>query len=359
MSLHENIPIAESLECPIALVHDRHEKLWWIVGDEQCCTGLEDFLGTARSIECRFRCEPLNPLLDDEQYAHLVEKTIEYVHAGDIFQANISRRFSTRAEFEDLSQRRAFSAALLAESGAWFGAIIELPRSRGDETIVSLSPELFLQFDPVTRVVRSRPIKGTLPAGCDPGKLERSDKDAAELAMIVDLMRNDIGRVARIGSVRVCQARAIESHPGVIHGVADIQGTLLDGVGLGRLLQATFPPGSVSGAPKVRAMQIIDELEPVRRGPYCGSLGYSSACGRLALDVSIRTLLVKSLSESARSTSFSHEVQYGAGCGIVAESTPLGEAAESTAKAALLARFLVENSSPQARSVEHVSQPTC
>ena len=333
-------PIAESIDVPIALVHDREQGQWWLVGDADALPGLETFLHCEPSTHLPFQSEPLTPLLDDAQYAALVDRTVEYVHAGDVFQANIARRFVAHADLPLAAQRRDFAAAILAESGAWFGAIIELPRPDRDETIVSLSPELFLTFNPVDRTLRSRPIKGTLPGGADPADLEHSSKDAAELAMIVDLMRNDIGRVAMPGSVHVREARAIELHPGVIHGVADVAGTLRDGVGLGQLLQATFPPGSVTGAPKVRAMQIIHELEPVDRGPYCGAIGFSSACGRLALDVSIRTLLIRPHTKTQHSQTYSHEIQYGAGCGIVAESDPLSEAAESTAKAALFAQFL-------------------
>ena len=161
--------------------------------------------------------------------------------------------------------------------------------------------------------------------------------------MIVDLMRNDLGRICDTGSIEVVQPRAIESHPGVIHGVAEVCGRLRKQVGFGELLRSCFPPGSVSGAPKVRAMQVIDELEPVRRGVYCGALGYHSDCGRFELDVSIRTLVLER-TPAGPDDSFTHRIEYGAGCGIVAESTPSGEVAESSAKAALLRNFLAETS---------------
>lgn len=334
-------PIAESIDCPVALVHDGETGRWWIVGDEAAHPGLPDHIHDPVNMAPVFSSQPLVPLMSDAEYAQLVARTVEYVHAGDIFQANIARHFMTRARFDGVRQLRGFSSALLEESEAWFGGMIELPGRTAPETIVSLSPELFLKLDPEAGTIRTRPIKGTLPSSADPSRLQQSEKDAAELAMIVDLMRNDLGRVADPGSVRVRNPRMIETHPGVHHGVADIEGRISNGTTLGSLLKATFPPGSVSGAPKVRAMQVIDEFEPIRRGPYCGAIGYSSACGGLALDVSIRTLLI---SELAEDPDYTHELRYGAGCGIVAESDPGSEAAESTAKAALLARFLEERS---------------
>lgn len=360
-TLEKEGPLAISLECPSALVHDRVKNVWWRVGEEKASRPLESLLDITESPGTRIPCEPLLPELDDDTYAELVARTIEYVHAGDLFQANIARRFSTRIGLQEISTRRRFATSLLEESGAWFGAIIEVDPPPHDSTIVSLSPELFLQFDPITQSLRTRPIKGTLPAGKDPRELETSEKDAAELAMIVDLMRNDLGRICDTGSIEVVVPRSIESHPGVIHGVAEVQGRLRESVRFGELLQSTFPPGSVSGAPKVRAMQVIDELEPVRRGPYCGSLGFHSNCGRFELDVSIRTLLIDRLQSDGKSP-FSHQINYGAGCGIVAESTPSGEVAESGAKAALLARFLethneiplglIEKKQTQAHSLE-------
>src|SRR5262249_33216562 len=161
----------------------------------------------------------------------------------------------------------------------------------------SFSPELFLDFDPATRTVVTRPMKGTrrLAAGRD--ELQSSAKDAAELNMIVDLMRNDLGRVCEYGSVRVEEGREVEVHAtplvhragegpsapesgaGLLQGVATVSGRLRQGLGVCELVAATFPPGSVTGAPKVRAMQIIDELEPHRRGAYCGAVGFISDSG--------------------------------------------------------------------------------
>jgi len=142
--------------------------------------------------------------------------------------------------------------------------------------------------------VTTRPIKGTRPraAGMEE-ELRHSLKDQAELNMIVDLERNDLGRVCEIGSVRVIEPRVIEAHPTVYHGVATIEGQLRDDVTFADLLRATFPSGSVTGAPKIRAMQIIDELEPCARGPYCGAIGYLAADGSMQFNVAIRTMIAK------------------------------------------------------------------
>jgi para-aminobenzoate synthetase component 1 len=153
-------------------------------------------------------------------------------------------------------------------------------------------------------------------------QLRDSAKDQAELNMIVDLERNDLGRACRIGSVKVAQARAIEAHPAVYHGVATIEGTLRDDVTFVDLLRAIFPGGSVTGAPKIRAMQIIDELEPVRRGPYCGAIGYLAADGSMQFNIAIRTMIVKD-----------GLVHIPVGGGIVADSDPTEEYIETLAKA--------------------------
>jgi para-aminobenzoate synthetase component 1 len=152
--------------------------------------------------------------------------------------------------------------------------------------------------------------------------LRASIKDEAELNMIVDLERNDLGRVCQIGSVKVSQPRVIESHPTVFHGAATIEGILRDDVSFVDLLRATFPGGSVTGAPKIRAMEIIEELEPVRRGPYCGAIGYLAPNGHLQFNVAIRTMIVKDGS-----------VHIPVGGGIVADSDPEAEYEETLVKA--------------------------
>ena len=196
-----------------------------------------------------------------------------------------------------------------------------------------MSPELFLRVRP-DGAIATRPIKGTRPASADPRELLESAKDAAELAMIVDLMRNDLGRIAALGSVEVTEGRVLETHSTVHHGVAEIRARIRDGASWTEILAATFPPGSVTGAPKIRAMQIIDELEPSPRGFYCGALGFVSRSGHASLNVAIRTVQI-----AAADASGFRSVAYHAGCGIVADSDPWGEVAETHAKALALARL--------------------
>ncbi|MEO0515280.1 MAG: chorismate-binding protein, partial [Planctomycetota bacterium] len=172
-------------------------------------------------------------------------------------------------------------------------------------------------------------------AHVDPDELRDAEKDAAELNMIIDLLRNDLGRVCDYGSVRVTQPRTVESHPTVHHGVATVTGRLHVERSLRHLLRATFPGGSITGAPKVRAMQIIDELEPVARGPYCGAIGYAqlepTAATTARLSIAIRTLLIDR--EAGR-------LNFSVGGGIVADSDPAAEYDETLDKAEAMLRAL-------------------
>jgi para-aminobenzoate synthetase component 1 len=315
--------------CPDALVHDSLRHAWYAVGDPpRLAAGRGDAAGDGA-----YRAGDLTSAVDPDTYLAMVAATIEYIAAGDIFQANITHRLS--APFEGSTRRLGLTA--LALSGAWYGAYLELPEGR---CLVSLSPELFLEVDGCARRVVTRPIKGTRPSAASRRELLESDKDAAELNMITDLMRNDLGRVCEYGSVRVPRARIIETHPTVHHGVAEVTGRLRPGVSVGRLLRATFPGGSVTGAPKIRAMQIIDELEAIPRGPYCGAIGFIGAGGHLCLNIAIRTLALSGERPPGRWGHLAGTLDYGVGGGIVADSTPIAEYRESMDKAEILRRVL-------------------
>jgi para-aminobenzoate synthetase component 1 len=248
----------------------------------------------------------------------------EYIRAGDVFQVNLAQRFeaASRATPDELH------AALRALSPAPFAAQVELE----DGTfVVSSSPERFLSLSKDGRV-ESWPIKGTRPRGATRAEDERlarellaSEKDAAELAMIVDLVRNDLGRVARPGSVRVRDARRLQSWPTVHHTVGVVSAELERGLAWDALVRAAFPPASVTGAPKLRAIEIVDELEPVRRGVYTGALGWAGWDGALELNVLIRTLVVER-----------QRVHFHAGGGVVLASDPEAERRETLAKARAL-----------------------
>ena len=256
-------------------------------------------------------------------YRAAVARAREYIHAGDVFQVNLAQRFRAPLSGHPWSLYRRLRRA----SPAPFAAYLH-----GDGfAILSASPERFLQVQPGGRV-ETRPIKGTRRRGATPAEdlalrseLAASEKDRAELLMIVDLARNDLGRVCAYGSVRVPELRRLEAHPTVWHTVATVAGRLRPGVTAGQLLRAAFPGGSVTGAPKVRAMEIIEELEGVRRGVYCGALGYLSFDGHADLNIVIRTLVCRG-----------DRVYFHAGGGIVADSDPAAEYEETLVKAAAL-----------------------
>ena len=319
--------LADLLWCPDALVHDAQESQWWRVGNPpHPDTSLEPHQSLQIS---GWTTSP-----DRSGFEESVSRTIELIQQGDLFQANIARQLAARCQ-GDLRQ---FALEALASSGAWFGCWIELLSNSAATGQLSLSPELFLDVDSRTRQVRTRPIKGTLPSGASAEELASSEKDAAELNMIVDLMRNDLGRVCTLGSVEVSQLRMIETHPTVHHGVAEIKGQLKANTSTGDLLRACFPPGSVTGAPKVRAMQVIDELEDSPRGMYCGALGFQSACGDLRLGVSIRNVAFQGQAHDGF-RNVDGQLTYGTGCGIVADSIPSLEWEESQHKAEALMRL--------------------
>jgi para-aminobenzoate synthetase component I len=265
---------------------------------------------------------PVTSSFARDAYLDAVERVLGHIAAGDCFQVNLTQRLTTRweATTSDLYRR------LRAASPAPYGALL------AGLGVASVSPETFLAV--AGDAVTVRPIKGTRPRDLDPDldaahadDLATSAKDRAENVMIVDLERNDLGRVCVAGSVRVPRLCVVEAHPTVWHLVSDVVGRLRPGVGYGQLLRATFPCGSITGAPKVRAMEVIESLEPVRRGWYCGAIGFL-APGAASLSVAIRT-----------ATRFPDGVvDHGVGGGIVADSDPAAEHAESLDKAAAFLR---------------------
>lgn len=260
-----------------------------------------------------------------------VRRALDYIAAGDIYQVNLARRMPLRGAVEPWS---AF-AQLLEVNPAPYSALLRWRDQRGEERgILSCSPELMLDAGGPHCV--TRPIKGTRrrAAGVDADaaaalELLRSEKDACELAMIVDLHRNDLGRVCTYGSVRVEDPRRLETHPGVHHTVGVVRGMLRAGLDAGDALAACFPAGSISGVPKIRAMQIIRELEPAPRGVYTGALGGWGLNGRMIMSVAIRIV------QFAGNRAVLH-----AGGGVVADSDPAAEYDETEAKAAALLRGL-------------------
>ena len=267
-----------------------------------------------------------------QQYKAAVRKAIDYIAAGDIFQVNLSQRFTIPDSPPPLELYR----ALRRRNPAWYAAFLSFAVDGRPCGIISSSPELFLRVR--DGHVITRPIKGTRrrtgQADSDAAAqndLLSSPKDNAELAMIIDLLRNDLGRVCRYGSVKVTAARELETHPTVFHLVGTVEGQLADGIcevferGPAELLRATFPGGSITGAPKIRAMEIIDELEGVARGVYTGCIGTVGVDGSCEWNIAIRTIV------------YDNGISYvQAGGGIVADSDEQAEYDETLDKARAL-----------------------
>lgn len=274
----------------------------------------------------------LMPELDRDTYLDRVRQIVDKIAAGEVFQVNFTQRFLSPRPAElrpfDLYRR------LKARNPAPFAAFVHI----GDDlTLVSASPERFLSLDRGGRI-EARPIKGTRRRSHDSAEdaalaaeLVACEKDRAENLMIADLLRNDIGRVATIGSILVPALRALESHATVHHLVSVVEGCLRAGLGPADLLRATFPGGSITGAPKVKAMEIIDELEPGPRGLYCGAVGWIGFDGAMDTSIVIRAV-----------TLTRDHVIAQAGGGIVADSDPETEYAEMMTKVAPALAALAE-----------------
>ena len=256
--------------------------------------------------------------LDETTFRSGVTTIREAIAAGDVYQVNLTRRLSAPLPHDpppgttvDIA---ALGAALARGNPAPFSAVVRLP-AQGIH-VASASPELFVRRD--GRRVRSSPIKGTAREAS-----LLTPKDEAENVMIVDLVRNDLGRVCEWGTVTVPALLAVEPHPGLVHLVSSVEGHLRDGCGWAEVVDATFPPGSVTGAPKIAACRMIDALEPVSRGVYCGAVGWVDADrGEGALNVAIRTFWIED-----------DELHFGTGGGITYDSDPGREWEETELKA--------------------------
>ena len=258
-----------------------------------------------------------------ERYQQAIEAIQAYILAGDCYQVNYAQRFRAPCQGEPWAAYRALRAACPTPFAGYL-------RLSDDSAILSLSPERFLRLH--QGAVETRPIKGTRPRHSEPAEdaamadeLLASAKDRAENLMIVDLLRNDLGRSCRTGSVQVPELFALESYPNVHHLVSSVTGELAVNKDALDLIAGSFPGGSITGAPKIRAMQIIDELEPSRRGLYCGSLMYLDVRGEMDSSIAIRSLLVKD-----------GQISCWGGGGIVADSQWQAEYQESITKVKVL-----------------------
>ncbi|MDR3415829.1 MAG: aminodeoxychorismate synthase component I [Nevskia sp.] len=317
------LPSALAVRCTAAVIVDRLAGTSRLVAESDVaeldrlradCAGL----AVSAGIE-----QVLASIVEDpeEQFLRGVEAVLEYLRAGDVFQVNLSRAWRARlrsgADYADLYARlRRFNPAPFAGLAVWRGS-----------AVLSSSPERLVAVE--DGVVQTRPIAGTHARLADPAgdqaqrkALLASLKERAEHLMLIDLERNDLGRVCVPGSVEASELMVLESYAHVHHIVSNVRGRLRAGVGPGGVLRAVFPGGTITGCPKVRAMEIIAGLEGVGRGPYTGAMGYLSRCGRMDSNILIRTLVCEG-----------NEVTLRAGAGIVADSRPQAELAETRAKA--------------------------
>lgn len=316
------------------LVHDHHENRTWIIATGLKADGDRSAVAAENEIErwerrvcgkilvpeamANSNCR-LAQQLTREQYMNIVERAKRYIYGGDIYQVNLANRFTTAWDsggyslFENLRQR----------SPAPFAAYIHC----GDLEIASSSPELFLRLS--GQKVETRPIKGTRPRSANPQEDSRlakellaSKKELAELLMITDLLRNDLGRFCEYGTVKVPDLHSLETYSQVHHLVSTVVGQMRQEVSHLQAVASAFPGGSITGAPKIRAMEIIHELEPIERGPYTGCIGYIGFNRESQLNIAIRTAVNRE-----------DQATFHAGAGIVADSDPASEYEETLAKA--------------------------
>ena len=324
----ESMLVFDHLTRGIALLHAgteaerqslRHEVIKALRG------GLPNYVEPSAGAPARYSVA--QPSLSRDEYTAGVLRVQEYIAAGDVYQLVLSSRFSGKHSLDPFEAYRALR--LINPSPYMYYCRL------GEVTVVGSSPEALVKVDAAGNA-QLRPIAGTRPRGDDVPADEKHErelladvKENAEHVMLVDLARNDLGRVARAGSVHVDPYRVIERYSHVMHIVSGVKGKLRPGSDAFDLFAATFPAGTLVGAPKVRAMEIIDELEPVRRGLYGGTCGYFGARGDMDQAITIRTLVFRG-----------DEYSYQAGAGVVADSVPASEHDEVLAKSGAMARAL-------------------
>lgn len=298
-----------------AVIYDRQLQQCWLFCTEEQRTGFIDFFNRALNkndtqktiLKNNFSLTtPWQSNMPAEDYREKFKQVHEYLLSGDCYQINLAQRFSAQYIGNEFQAY----CALRKANKAPFSAFLRFE----DSAILSISPERFLQL--IDNKVQSKPIKGTRPRSSDAiidqanaNELQHATKDRAENLMIVDLLRNDISRVCIAGTVTVPALFAIESFPAVHHLVSTVEGKIDPQYDGSDLLRAAFPGGSITGAPKIRAMDIIEELEPHQRSVYCGSIGYLSACGNMDTSITIRTLVCHN-----------QQINCWAGGGLVADS---------------------------------------
>jgi anthranilate synthase component 1 len=331
-----SLPVATALRCPAAVIRDRATGELAIVAESAHAAMLD---AIASDCEAARRLSPVSPWQspvsvaedDGERFIAGVRRILDYLAAGDVFQANLSRSWLVR--FASTVEPAALFARLRDHNPAPFAGLFAGP----DWAVVSASPERLVSVR--GDLVETRPIAGTRPrlGGDDDAARVRElvghPKERAEHVMLIDLERNDLGRVCMPGSVEVDELMTVESYAHVHHIVSNVRGRLRDGVTPGEIIRAVFPGGTITGCPKVRCMQVIAELEGTGRGAYTGAFGWLNRDGDMDLNILIRSAEMQATREAT-------ELRFRTGAGIVADSQPQGELDETRAKARGMLRAL-------------------
>jgi len=337
-----NLPeMAVGIYLHAIIIDHKHQQTWLVCPDPekaQLLAWLENLMQKAQTSPAFEIKADWQSNLSKHAYQNKFKQVQNYLLSGDCYQINLAQRFSAPYQGDEFNAYLALRAA----NNAPFSAFMRF----ADFTILSISPERFLQIDR-THKVQSKPIKGTRARHTDnfidkknAQELKLSTKDQAENLMIVDLLRNDLSKTCLAGSVKVPKLFAIESFPAVHHLVSTVEGQLAPDQHATDLLRGAFPGGSITGAPKIRAMEIIEELEPHRRSIYCGSIGYISACGKMDTSITIRTLVCKK-------EVLQNKIHCWAGGGIVADSTVASEYQETFDKVNKILPVLSQMSAQQ------------
>ena len=326
-------PIAQAIRIPAAVVHEHDSGRCWIVAEDTAADLIpriaDDLRRVARLPDARARLIGSSVAEDDpRQYLQAVERALDYIGAGDIYQANLSRGWRTTLR-PGVQPHQVYRRLRETNPGPFSGVAL-----LDGIAVISSSPERLVSVR--DGAVTTRPIAGTRPRGADPQadlalarELHAHPKERAEHVMLIDLERNDLGRVCEAGSVRVDEFMTIESYSHVHHIVSNVSGRLRAEVTPGNVLAAVFPGGTITGCPKIRCMEIIAELEGAPRGAYTGSLGYLNRDGSMDMNILIRSLQLDG-----------RELSLRAGAGIVADSIAERELEETRAKARGVLRAL-------------------
>lgn len=332
--IYDNYIVKDHLEDKLWMISLDHDKL------KQMEEEIREKLARKSELQEELWTGPIESNFTRDEYIEAIKEVQEHIRQGDIYQVNLSQRFT----FALKGSRFKFYEILRKTSPAYFGAFMHFP----EYDILSISPERYIRKE--KSYVETRPIKGTRPRGKNPEEdkvlykeLKESSKDQAELLMIVDLERNDLGRVCETGSVRVEDLFKISSYATVFHLDAKVMGTMGEDCGIDKLLKGTYPGGSITGAPKIMAMNIIEKLEPTARGVYTGSIGYINYNGDCDLNIAIRTAIVKG-----------EQAYYQAGGGLTTCSDPELEYEETYDKtrALILAKEEVEKNADFSRGAQ-------